>query len=154
MIRKGVDAWEAPSGAELILPVQLAALGDAFTQAGRFGDARQAARRGPGNRGEERRAVPGSRAPPASKASCCWQGRPNRPLPQRNASAVPSRSPRKAQRSRAWELRARMSIARLWQRQGGRGEARAALAAVVAAYTEGFTTPDLGEAGSLLEALA
>ncbi len=47
-----------------------------------------------------------------------------------------------------------MSLARLWQRQGGRGEARAALAAVFDTYTEGFTTPDLVEAGSLLEALA
>ena len=47
-----------------------------------------------------------------------------------------------------------MSLARLWQRQGRRGEARAALAAVFDTYTEGFTTPDLVEARSLLEALA
>ena len=58
------------------------------------------------------------------------------------------------QQSKAWELRATMSLARLWQRQGRRDEARAALAAVYGTYTEGFTTPDLVEARALLEALA
>ena len=47
-----------------------------------------------------------------------------------------------------------MSLARLWQRQGRRDDARAALAAVYGTYTEGFTTPDLEEAGALLAALA
>ncbi len=47
-----------------------------------------------------------------------------------------------------------MSLARLWQRQGRRDEARAALAAVYDTYTEGFTTPDLVDAAALLEALA
>jgi predicted ATPase len=46
-----------------------------------------------------------------------------------------------------------MSLARLRQRQGRRGEAREALAAVYGAYTEGFTTPDLLDAKALLEAL-
>jgi class 3 adenylate cyclase/tetratricopeptide (TPR) repeat protein len=58
------------------------------------------------------------------------------------------------QSSRAWELRATMRLARLWQRQGRRDEARAALAAVYSTFTEGFTTPDLVDAGALLEALA
>ena len=47
-----------------------------------------------------------------------------------------------------------MSLARLWQRQGRRGEARAALAAVFDTYTEGLTTPDLVDAAALLKALA
>ena len=47
-----------------------------------------------------------------------------------------------------------MSLARLWQRQGRRDDARAALAAVYGTYTEGFTTPDLVEAETLLESLA
>ena len=58
------------------------------------------------------------------------------------------------QQSKAWELRATMSLARLWQRQGRRDEARAALAAVYGTYTEGFTTPDLVDAKALLESLA
>ena len=83
----------------------------------------------------------------ASRASCCWPSRPTRPPPPRTASAGPSRRPG-ASRARAWELRATMSLARLWQRQGRRDEARAALAAVYGTYTEGFTTPDLVEAGA------
>ena len=41
------------------------------------------------------------------------------------------------QQSKAWELRATMSLARLWQRQGRRDEARRMLAAVYGTYTEG-----------------
>jgi predicted ATPase len=58
------------------------------------------------------------------------------------------------QQSRAWELRATMSLARLSHRQGHGDEARAALAAVYGAYTEGFTTPDLVDAAALLQELA
>ena len=47
-----------------------------------------------------------------------------------------------------------MSLARLWQRQGRKGEARAALAAVYGTFTEGFTTPDLLDAAALLLGLA
>jgi predicted ATPase len=58
------------------------------------------------------------------------------------------------QQSRAWELRATTSLARLWKRQGRRDEARDALAAVYGTYTEGFTSPDLVDANVLLESLA
>jgi predicted ATPase len=58
------------------------------------------------------------------------------------------------QQSRAWELRTTMSLARLWQRQGRRDEARHALVTIYGTYTEGFTTPDLIEAKSLVESLA
>jgi predicted ATPase len=58
------------------------------------------------------------------------------------------------QQAKSLELRATMSLARLWQRQGRRDEARAALAAVYGTFTEGFTTPDLVEAAALLNRLA
>jgi predicted ATPase len=58
------------------------------------------------------------------------------------------------QLSRAWELRATMSLSRLWQRHGRHDEARAALAAVYNTYSEGFTTPDLVDAAALLKELA
>jgi tetratricopeptide (TPR) repeat protein len=60
----------------------------------------------------------------------------------------------RTQKSRAWELRATVSLARLWQSQGRCDEARAALSTVYGAYTEGFTTPDLVDAGTLLKELS
>jgi hypothetical protein len=47
-----------------------------------------------------------------------------------------------------------MSLAKLWQRQGRRDEARDSVATVFDMYTEGFTTPDLIDAAALLRALA
>ena len=58
------------------------------------------------------------------------------------------------QESRAWELRATASLARLWRRQGRCNDARAALVAVYDTFTEGFTTPDLVDARALLQQLA
>ena len=57
------------------------------------------------------------------------------------------------QQAKSWELRAAMSLARLWQRQGKRAEARELLAPVYGWFTEGFDTADLQEAKALLEAL-
>jgi predicted ATPase len=57
------------------------------------------------------------------------------------------------QHARSWELRAATSLARLWQQQGKRAEARALLAPIYAWFTEGFDTADLQEARALLEAL-
>jgi len=58
------------------------------------------------------------------------------------------------QEARSWELRATMSLCRLWQSQGNRQEAREALAAIYGWFTEGFDTPDLQEAKALLEELS
>src|SRR5215467_13567362 len=58
------------------------------------------------------------------------------------------------QQAKSLELRAAMSLARLWQQQGKRAEARALLAPVYGWFTEGFDTADLQDAKALLEALA
>ncbi len=57
------------------------------------------------------------------------------------------------QRAKSWELRAAMSLSRLWQCQGKRDEARELLAPVYGWFTEGFDTADLQEAKTLLEEL-
>jgi serine phosphatase RsbU (regulator of sigma subunit) len=57
------------------------------------------------------------------------------------------------QGSRAWELRASVSLARLWQRQGRGHEALGALTAVFDSFTEGFDSPDLADATALLREL-
>jgi predicted ATPase len=58
------------------------------------------------------------------------------------------------QQARSWELRAATSLARLWQQQGKRVEARELLAPIYGWFTEGFDTADLREAQALLDALA
>jgi class 3 adenylate cyclase/predicted ATPase len=59
----------------------------------------------------------------------------------------------RSQQAKSWELRAAMSLARLWRGQGKRVEARALLAPIYGWFTEGFDTRDLTEARSLLDAL-
>jgi predicted ATPase len=58
------------------------------------------------------------------------------------------------QQAKSWELRAAMSMARLWRDQGKRNEARDLLAPVYGWFTEGFDTLDLKEAEVLLNELA
>ena len=57
------------------------------------------------------------------------------------------------QEAKSWELRAVMSLARLWQQQGKVDEARELLAPVYNWFTEGFDTADLKDAKRLLEEL-
>jgi predicted ATPase len=56
------------------------------------------------------------------------------------------------QQANSLELRAAMSLARLWQGQGKHAEARQLLAPIYDWFTEGFDTADLREAKRLLEA--
>jgi predicted ATPase len=58
------------------------------------------------------------------------------------------------QQAKSWELRAAISMARLWRDQGKREEARELLAPVYGWFTEGFDTRDLEEAKALLRELA
>ena len=58
------------------------------------------------------------------------------------------------QEAKSLELRAAMSLARLWQQQGKRAEAYDLLAPIYGWFTEGFDTADLQEAKALLDALA
>jgi predicted ATPase len=77
-------------------------------------------------------------APDAAHAETCFQ----------QALAVACR-----QQARSLELRAAMSLARLWQQQGGRTAARDLLAPIYGWFTEGFDTADLQEAKALLQEL-
>ena len=58
------------------------------------------------------------------------------------------------QQAKSLELRAAMSLSRLWQRQGKRQEAYDLLAPIYGWFTEGFDTADLQEAKALLDKLA
>jgi len=58
------------------------------------------------------------------------------------------------QQAKSWELRAAMSLARLWRDQGKPQQARELLAPVYGWFTEGFDTLDLKSARALLDELA
>jgi predicted ATPase len=57
------------------------------------------------------------------------------------------------QEAKSLELRAAMSLSRLWHRQGKREEARKLLAPIYGWFTEGFDTADLQQAKALVEDL-
>jgi predicted ATPase len=77
--------------------------------------------------------------PDATQAEACFQ----------QAMVIARR-----QQAKSWELRAALSLGRLWQQQGKRAEARRLLAEIYGWFTEGFDTPDLREARALLEELS
>ena len=77
--------------------------------------------------------------PDAAQAEACFQ----------QALAIARR-----QQAKSWELRAAISLSRLWQQQGKREEAHELLAPIYGWFTEGFDTADLQEAKALLNELA
>jgi predicted ATPase len=151
LLLKGLNAFRA-TGAGVRVPYYIGMLGDAYTRAGRFEDAFQAFNEALAiaERNDDRfheaelhrlkgELLLAESPDQAAAAEGCFQ--------QALATAL-------RQQSKAWELRAATSLARLWQRQGRRDEARAALASVYSTFTEGFTTPDLVDAKALLDSLA
>ena len=80
---------------------------------------------------------------------------PSRSLSFAFGTALPGRalSIAEEQGAKLWELRAAVSLSRLWGEQGRRAEARELLAPVYGWFTEGFDTADLIEAKALLDEL-
>jgi class 3 adenylate cyclase/tetratricopeptide (TPR) repeat protein len=150
LLLKGYRAFRG-TGAEVRVPTYLGLLGDAYTRCARYEDAHKALDEGlaVAEKNDDRSheaelyRLKGelllAESPDGAAAEGCF----------RQAIVTARR-----QQSRAWQLRAAMSLARLRQRQGRPDEARAALAEVYGTYTEGFTTPDLVDAAALLESLA
>jgi serine/threonine protein kinase/predicted ATPase/energy-coupling factor transporter ATP-binding protein EcfA2 len=151
LLEKGFGAFRA-TGAEVRVPSYLAILGEAFTQCGRFADARQAL-----DEGLSVAEVNDDRSHEAELHRLrgeLWLAESPDQVSDAEKCFRRAIETARSQQSRAWELRATMSLARLWQRQGRRAEAQAALAAVYNAYKEGFATPDLVEAAARLKSLA
>jgi predicted ATPase len=150
MITSGMTAWRS-TGATMLVPSWLSYLARAYAELGQFDDAwhcidealetvektketwfeadiRRIA-------GEITLLSPG---PDAAKAQSYFE-----------CATVVARQ----QQAKSWELRAAMSMARLWRDQGKRDEARDLLAPVYGWFTEGFDTLDLKEAKALLDEL-
>ena len=108
--------------------------------------------RGAGRRAPNRGALLGSRAVSAQgRAAARTLRRESREAEAyfRQALEVAHR-----QSAKAWELRAVMSLSRLWQSQGKKDEARRLLAEIYGWFTEGFDTADLQDAKALLDELS
>jgi len=150
MMTSGVDAWRS-TRATVWLPLYLSYLARAYADSGNFDDAWRCI-------GEAITTVETAKEklweteihrtageiallssqPDAAKAEAYFE----------RALAVA-----RAQQARSWELRASMSMARLWRDQGKRDEARDLLVPVYDWFTEGFGTLDLKEAKALLDEL-
>ena len=153
--RRSTRVWppSGPRGRQLVRPYLSG-------PAGRGVGARGAGRGGaaPAGGGAGGRATtPGSAsARPScigSRGVAAAAGGPGCSRRRKPASSRPSPLPA-ASRPNRWELRAAMSLSRLWQHQGKRAEACELLAPIYGWFTEGFDTADLQEAKALLEELA
>jgi len=149
-LNSGIAAWRS-TGASLFVPTQLSWLATAHAELSQFADAwrcvgeattvietsKERWYEAEVNRitGEVAVRPPGSEA---TKATAYFE----------RALAVA-----RAQQAKSWELRAAMSLARLWRDQGKQDEARDLLAPVYGWFSEGFDTRDLKEAKSLLDEL-
>jgi predicted ATPase len=76
------------------------------------------------------------------------------PVTEAEASFLRAIETARQQEAKSLELRATVSLCRLWQAQGKVAEARSLLAEIYNRFTEGFDTADLVEASRLLDALA
>lgn len=138
------------TGAGLDLTMHLGFLTDAYTQASRFAEAAKALEEGLAivEKTDERFYEAELHRLGGELLSAESPGNPNAEPAFCRAIEIA-----RVQHSKAWELRATTSLARLWHAQGRRTEARAALAAVYGGYTQAVETPDLRDAKSLLEVL-
>jgi predicted ATPase len=78
---------------------------------------------------------------------------PSPDVPQAEAAFLRALEVARGQQAKALELRAALSLSRLWQGQGKREDSRQLLVEIYSWVTEGFDTPDLQEGKALLDAL-
>jgi TOMM system kinase/cyclase fusion protein len=147
-MQQGLDAWRA-TGAQVARPYFLALLAEAYGKVEQVEEGLTLAAKGLGaaHDKEERRwdaelyRLKGELllARPVeqdTEAETCFH----------QALAIARR-----QQAKSWELRAAMSLSRLWQQQGKQAQAYDLLAPIYSWFTEGFATADLQEAKALLD---
>jgi predicted ATPase len=150
VLTSGIAAWRS-TGATLFAPMQLSCSAIVCAQLDQFDDARRSI----------------SEAATVIEASkeMWFEAEANRiagavtlmsPVPQAAKAAAyfdRALAVARQQQAKSWELRASMSLARLWRDQGKVQQARELLSPVYGWFTEGFDTRDLKEAKTLLEQL-
>ena len=152
MLTTAIKAVRSAGGATVTMPINLSFLALAYASAGNFDDACHCI---------------GEAVPMIETTNERWfEAEVNRiageialKSPEPDAAKAEAYFDRalavaRAQQAKSWELRASMSLARLWRDQGKPQQARELLAPVYGWFTEGFDTLDLKEAKALLNALA
>jgi len=151
MITTGIDAEKA-TGATLWMPWFASSLASAYAELGKFEDAWRCL-------GEAMTAAEITKEKWYEAELNRIAGEIARKSPKADAAKSEAYFERaltvaRQQQAKSWELRAAMSLARLWRDQGKGQQARELLAPVYGWFTEGFGTRDLKEAKALLEKLA
>ena len=151
VIASGITAMRS-TGAKIFVPLHLSHLTRAYAELGQVDDAWRCIR-------EAMTMIEAAK-------ERVWEAEVNRvagqmalKLPKPDAAKAEAYFERalavaRQQQAKSWELRASMSLARLWRDQGKVQQARELLAPVYGWFTEGFDTRDLKEAKMLLEELA
>ena len=151
LLTSGIAAWRS-RGARLEMPILLSYLAIAYADNGQFDDAW--------------RCIDEAMATIKTTKETIFEAEVNRrggeialKSPEPDAAKAETYFQRalsvaRQQQAKSWELRAAMSLARLWRDQGKPQQARELLAPVYAWFTEGFDTLDLKEAKTLLNTLA
>ena len=151
LLINGITAWRT-TGATYLMPFRLSNLARAHADLGQFEEAWRCI-------GEALTAVETTTEKWCQADIHRTAGEIALMSPEPDASKAEAHFERAAavareQKAKSWELRAAMSLARLWRDQGKRTEARDLLAPIYGWFTEGFDTLDLKEAKALLDELA
>jgi predicted ATPase len=150
MIASGVTAWRS-SGSTTVLPMWLTYLASAYAKLGQFDDACRCIH-------EAMTAAETTKQRWYEADTYRIAGELTLMSPEPNAAKAEAYLERalaiaRSQQAKSWELRAAMSMARLWRDQGKRQHAYDLLAPVYGWFTEGFDTLDLKQAKALLDEL-
>jgi class 3 adenylate cyclase/predicted ATPase len=140
-----------PTGSKIMLPLSLSQLACAYAELNLFDDARRCIN-------EATTAIEANKETWHEVEVYRIAGEITFKSSQRDAAKAEGYFQRaltvsRQQQAKSWELRAAMSLARLWRDQGKVQQARELLASVYGWFTEGFDTRDLKEAKALLEEL-
>jgi predicted ATPase len=147
MLTSGITAFRS-TGAALFAPTQFSCLATAYAKAGQFDDARRSI-------SDATKAIETSKETWFEAEANRVAGEIALKSPEPDSVSAEAYFERalavaRRQRAKSWELRAAMSMARLWRDQGKSPQARELLAPVYGWFTEGFDTQDLMEAKALL----
>jgi class 3 adenylate cyclase/predicted ATPase len=150
MLTSGIAAWRS-TGANLWLPFFLSRLAHAYAEVGQFEEACRSI-------DEAINAVETTKEKWCEADILRIAGEVALMSPERDAVKAEmyfehALAVAREQHARSWELRVAMSMARLWNGQGRRQQARDLIAPVYGWFTEGLETRDLKEAKALLDEL-